>query len=173
MVIAMQDGMPATVEAIGQNGTCYTLKANQEPPMVAVAMDARHSDCVVHGERTGTLDTEGSTFAVASPLPEVAGPLHGMSKSSGWPTSGDVARGGFFLATPHFGVRRITPLEAERLQGFPDHWTQVEWRGKPMADSARYRMLGNAMAVNVMRWIGERIQMYERLMHARGPSDTS
>lgn len=54
-------------------------------------------------------------------------------------------------------VRLLTPRECERLQGFPDDYTLVEYRGKPMSDSARYRMLGNSMAVNVMRWIGQRI----------------
>lgn len=54
-------------------------------------------------------------------------------------------------------VRRLTPLECERLQGFPDGWTDVPYRGKPAADGPRYKALGNSMAVNVMRWIGERI----------------
>lgn len=54
-------------------------------------------------------------------------------------------------------VRRLTPLECERLQGFPDGHTLVEYRGKPAADGPRYKALGNSMAVNVMRWIGERI----------------
>jgi len=48
------------------------------------------------------------------------------------------------------------------LQGFPDGYTAVEYKGKPMADGPRYRMLGNSMAVNVMRWIGERIQMADQ-----------
>ena len=58
-------------------------------------------------------------------------------------------------------VRRLTPLECERLQGFPDNHTLVPHRGKPMADGPRYRLLGNSMAVNVMRWIGERIALFE------------
>lgn len=58
---------------------------------------------------------------------------------------------------PSHGVRRITPLEAERLQGFPDGWTDIPWRGRPAPDRLRYRALGNAMCVNVMRWLGERI----------------
>jgi DNA (cytosine-5)-methyltransferase 1 len=57
------------------------------------------------------------------------------------------------------GVRRLTPTECERLQGFPDGYTQVPYRGKPMADGPRYKMIGNSMAVNVMSWIGQRIQM--------------
>jgi DNA (cytosine-5)-methyltransferase 1 len=54
-------------------------------------------------------------------------------------------------------VRRLTPREAERLQGFPDDFTLVPHRGKPAADGPRYRALGNAMAVPVLEWIGARI----------------
>lgn len=54
-------------------------------------------------------------------------------------------------------VRRLTPRECERLQGFPDDFTLVPYRGRMMADGPRYKMLGNSMAVPVMRWIGERI----------------
>lgn len=61
-------------------------------------------------------------------------------------------------------IRRLTPLECERLQGFPDNYTQIEWRGKPAEqcpDSLRYKAIGNSMAVPVMRWIGERIEKIE------------
>jgi site-specific DNA-cytosine methylase len=58
-------------------------------------------------------------------------------------------------------VRRLTPRECERLQGFPDDYTLVEYRKKPAADGPRYRALANSMAVPVMRWIGERIAMVE------------
>ena len=54
-------------------------------------------------------------------------------------------------------VRRLTPRECERLQGFPDDWTLVPYRGKPACDGPRYRAIGNSMAVPVMRWIGEQI----------------
>lgn len=54
-------------------------------------------------------------------------------------------------------VRRLTPRECERLQGFPDDYTLIPVRGKPAADGPRYKALGNSMAVPVMRWIGQRI----------------
>ncbi|NBX97241.1 DNA cytosine methyltransferase [bacterium] len=61
-----------------------------------------------------------------------------------------------------FQVRRITPTEAERLQGFPDGYTDIPWRGKDHApDGPRYKALGNSMAVPVMRWIGERIAVID------------
>lgn len=56
-------------------------------------------------------------------------------------------------------VRRLTPTECERLQGFPDGYTLVPYRNKEAADGPRYKALGNSMAVPVMRWIGERIAL--------------
>ena len=58
-------------------------------------------------------------------------------------------------------VRRLTPMECERLQGFPDGYTQVPHRGKQAADGPRYKALGNSWAVPVVRWIGERIEQVE------------
>ena len=65
-------------------------------------------------------------------------------------------------------VRRLTPLECERLQGFPDGWTDIgEWvdsKGKTRSttDGARYKALGNSFAVPVVRWIGERIEVLRK-----------
>jgi DNA (cytosine-5)-methyltransferase 1 len=86
------------------------------------------------GERTGTLSTGGGKPGQGSPAIQV-----GMA------------------------VRRLTPLECERLQGFPDNHTLVPHRGKPAADGPRYKALGNSMAVPVMAWIGQRIQMVNDL----------
>lgn len=60
------------------------------------------------------------------------------------------------VLTP-MAVRRLTPVECERLQGFPDGWTDIKPGGKDTPDSPRYKALGNSMAVPVMRWIGQRI----------------
>ena len=57
-------------------------------------------------------------------------------------------------------VRRLLPVECERLMGFPDNWTRIAWKGNPeeeCPDSHRYKACGNSMCVNVMRWIGMRI----------------
>ena len=76
--------------------------------------------------------------------------------------------GGADLATKPMictsAVRRLTPRECERLQGFSDDYTKISWRGKEPEDCPnghRYKAMGNSMAVPVMRWIGERIQMVE------------
>ena len=63
------------------------------------------------------------------------------------------------ILTP-MAVRRLTPVETERLQGFPDNWSRIPWKGKPeedCPDGPRYKACGNSMAVPVMRWIGARI----------------
>ena len=56
--------------------------------------------------------------------------------------------------------RRLTPVECERLMGFPDGWTDVRFQGKPARDTLRYRALGNSMAVPVMRWLAEGIREF-------------
>ena len=67
----------------------------------------------------------------------------------------DTAQG---VAVSHqLAVRRLTPTECERLQGFPDGHTQVPYRNKPAADGHRYKALGNSMAVPVIAWLGKRI----------------
>lgn len=63
-------------------------------------------------------------------------------------------------------IRRLMPVECERLQGFPDNWTRIPYKGKPTdecPDAPRYKALGNSMAVPVMRWIGERIMLAEEV----------
>jgi DNA (cytosine-5)-methyltransferase 1 len=60
-------------------------------------------------------------------------------------------------------VRRLTPVECERLQGFGDNYTDIQPRGKATPDGPRYKALGNSMAVPVMAWIGKRIQEVDRL----------
>lgn len=63
-------------------------------------------------------------------------------------------------------VRRLTPRECERLQGFPDDWTLIPYRKKPAEacpDGPRYKALGNSMAVPVMAWIGQRLAQVEAI----------
>lgn len=62
-------------------------------------------------------------------------------------------------------VRRLTPRECERLQGMPDDWTKVPYKGKPAdecPDTPRYKAIGNSMAVNVMKWLGARIDAIDK-----------
>jgi DNA (cytosine-5)-methyltransferase 1 len=70
------------------------------------------------------------------------------------------------VMTPSMQVRRLTPTECERLQGFPDNFTQIPWRKKAAADcpdGPRYKALGNSWAVPVAAWIGARIDAVEAI----------
>ena len=70
------------------------------------------------------------------------------------------------IATP-MAVRRLTPEECEKLQGFEPGHTRIPWRGKPASecpDGARYKAIGNSMTTNVMKWIGQRIKMVDDLV---------
>lgn len=70
-----------------------------------------------------------------------------------------------YIAHP-WAVRRLTPRECERLQGFPDDFTLVPVGNRLAADGPRYKALGNSMAVNVMEWVGGRIDMVEKIRRA-------
>ena len=86
---------------------------------------------------------------------EVAQPI-----MAGGPTGGN--QGGDYVRT-QMAVRRLTPTECERLQGFPDGYTDIQPKGKPTPDGPRYKALGNSMAVPVMAWIGRRIQQVDNI----------
>ena len=81
-------------------------------------------------------------------------------------TGGGKPGTGYQAVRQGMAVRRLTPTECERLQGFPDGFTQIPYRNKPAdkcPDGPRYKALGNSMAVPVMRWIGERIHVVEAI----------
>jgi DNA (cytosine-5)-methyltransferase 1 len=106
--------------------------------------------------------TNGSLFA-AQPIP------FGVSEK---PDVGHCLRSGASKADKHesttyvaqsMAVRRLTPVECERLQGFPDSYTDIKSKNKPTPDGPRYKALGNSMAVPVMAWIGQRIEQVEAI----------
>jgi DNA (cytosine-5)-methyltransferase 1 len=117
---------------------CHPLAAGAHPPAVAFNHEATH---------------------------EVAGTFKACAGSGGWSNSIDHAAAGYMALTPPTStVRRLTPVECERLQGFPDNFTAIPWRKKgaeDCPDGPRYKALGNSMAVPVMRWIGERIRLVD------------
>ena len=96
---------------------------------------------------------------------EVVPPLKAQSGQTG---KGDAAPCVAFAhnTQPNMAVRRLTPIECERLQGFPDDFTRIPWRGKEpdnCPDGPRYKALGNSMAVNCMEWIAARIQLISEM----------
>ncbi len=101
----------------------------------------------------------GSGLGIPSP-PAVAHSL----RADGFDASEDGTGRGTPLVPQAMTVRRLTPVECERLQGFPDDWTLIPWRKKPAEecpDGPRYKALGNSMACNCMAWIGEKISKWE------------
>jgi DNA (cytosine-5)-methyltransferase 1 len=108
------------------------------------------------GSETGNMVVSPRYYESHPNDSRVTGPhLVGNSVTSRWGTGGN--------NTPIIGsemaVRRLTPREAERLQGFPDDYTNIPWRKKQKSpDSLRYIAIGNSMAVPVMKWLGERIK---------------
>ena len=123
------------------------------------------------GEVTHTLKADGfdgSEDGTGRGQPIVTHYQEGQYGIAEYPTSGTIRAGRIpehemVLNHTEMAVRRLTPREGERLQGFPDDWTLVPVRGKPAADGPRYKAIGNSMAVPVMAFIGRRIQMiFER-----------
>jgi DNA (cytosine-5)-methyltransferase 1 len=120
------------------------------------------------GFRTTDLDNNGAYIVEPLPFdtnqvtsvanrsnPQHGDPSHPLTRFGSAPT--------IAFAAPTMAVRRLTPRECERLQGFPDDWTAITYRGKPASDGPRYKALGNSMACNVMRWIGQRIANHEAI----------
>jgi DNA (cytosine-5)-methyltransferase 1 len=78
--------------------------------------------------------------------------------------SGTLVKNQTMAVAQAMAVRRLTPVECERLQGFPDGYTDIQLKGKATPDGPRYKALGNSMAVPVMAWIGKRIQQVEDIL---------
>jgi len=148
-----------------RTGRAMSAQDAQQSHMVPIAFGAQNSakqGDSVSTEVTPTLD-KSKTPAVVIGWSEELNALKELQ-----PT---IQRGG--AGGRHEGVmqtdmkvRRLTPIECERLQGFPDGYTQIAWRNKApedCPDGPRYKAMGNSMAVPVMRWIGERINMVDAI----------
>lgn len=130
---------------------------------------------VTHALTANGFDASEDGTGRGTPLVPVAFSCkdHGADAGSISPTlramgfSGSHANAGGQVAVQNnTGVRRLTPRECQRLQGFPDGWTDIPYRGKRAADGNRYKALGNSMAVPVMAWIGRRIEMVRQVIGA-------
>ena len=151
----------STLRGGPDGGRSYGKRSgSDQAPMVVHSLRADGFDASEDGTGRGTplmFDTAQMTSAGNYSVPKRGDPSHPLHTAAP-PT---IAMLGF--------VRRITPREAERLQGFPDDYTLIPYRGKPAADGPRYKALGNSFAVPVIRWIGERIRDVETpLTHRPG-----
>ncbi len=128
------------------------LTKTGRPP--AIAFNARQ-DPVSSEHVTGSLDTDGTTQAVC-----VTGEVTHALRSVGADASEDSTGRGTPIVTTQTRVRRLTPRECERLQGFADDWTAIDGA----KDTPRYAALGNSMAVPAMRWLGRRIELVDGIL---------
>ena len=150
-----QSAVGGTVKASGG-----ALQGGSETLLV---VHGRQSPCT--SDKAFTLDCQhsGNTNVVCIHGNTIGRQLHNGGNGTGAiqdGTSYTLTATDRYAVSDGLQVRRLTPVECERLQGFPDNHTQIPWRGKPAAecpDSPRYKAIGNSMAVPVMRWIGQRI----------------
>ena len=148
------------------DGTAYTVDTHAtQGVMQPIAFDMAQITSKANGSRaepglpTGTL-AKGSSMHVAQAMAfdwQSGGDARGLDPK---PTA-QLQRSQTPAIMQAMAVRRLTPVECERLQGFPDNYTDIQPKGKATPDGPRYKALGNSMAVPVMRWIGERIAQVE------------
>ena len=133
---------------------------------VAIAFAQNQSGDVLSGEVMQSLGTNANATGRNSANVAVAwtGELNASTDVVGTMQRGGEGGRADGVMTPQMAVRRLTPRECERLQGFPDDYTLVEYRGKLAADGPRYKALGNSMAVPVMRWLGQRIAAVDTIL---------
>jgi DNA (cytosine-5)-methyltransferase 1 len=133
-----------------------------QPCAVAFAHQAGGAQTTLgYDQERGTAPTLSKCQTPAVAFSEVGATLKGGSGARGYPDPSD--GNGHNIVKSAMQVRRLTPVECERLQGFPDDYTLIPHRNKPAADGPRYKALGNSMAVPVMAWIGKRIQQVEEI----------
>lgn len=147
--ICRADGQTNAMTSVDMAPT-LTSHAKKDPPLIYPAEDSTGEDEPVTSQIHGGKPGGGKGALIQRDMSATL-----STHNTQTPITGDHEK-------RDLTVRRLTPRECERLQGFPDDYTDIPYRNKEHApDGARYKALGNSMAVPVMRWIGERIQMVE------------
>jgi DNA (cytosine-5)-methyltransferase 1 len=149
-------------------GAAYTLEARHHVQAVVFAQNTRDEVRLFGGDgaSVGALAAEPGMKQQSYVAYDLRGREGGAQFEGPHPTANVRAADGSSsrsYVAEAWAVRRLTPTECERLQAFPDGFTDVTYRKKPAADGPRYKALGNSMAVNVVRWIGLGIQAVEAI----------
>jgi DNA (cytosine-5)-methyltransferase 1 len=141
------DGLAYTLEArtVPQAVMTLAIRGRDEGSTLEVREDGTANAVLTPGGGRGGIGVGAVAFD-STQITSKANRSHPLAASAHPPAIAGMA------------VRRLTPVEAERLQGVPENFTLVPYRGKPMADSSRYKMLGNGFAIPVLAWIGRRIE---------------
>ena len=161
LVVYEYHGHDSRVKELDQ--TCQTVTSRwgtggNNVPLVSFSSNMSEPDVLENIAPTVKVGGSG-----CSNPPAVAyGVRTSYTKSNGWGIQENRthtldASGGMHTVATEKLVRRLTPIEVDRLQGYPDDYTNIPWRGKTAPDSRRYKAMGNSMAVPVMRWLGQRI----------------
>lgn len=144
--------------ASANNGSLFAMQSYAVADAPAVAIDTYNQteQSTAHTIRAGAgMEGVPATYSVAPTITASNDP----SRS---PQSSEVTQQVAAVHKASMQVRRLTPVECERLQGFPDNYTAIPWRKKPASecpDGPRYKALGNSWAVPVVRWIGSRLDV--------------
>jgi len=146
-----EDTAPVAFTLHGSDGTASAASSTE----IAGSLRTRAPGSIENSSTTAVLQEQ----SVAPPLTASYGKQVDSSNTSNGPPN---------LLRSQMAVRRLTPRECERLQGFPDDYALVEYRGKRASDGPRYKALGNSMAVPVMRWIGQRIEAVDAILREHG-----
>jgi DNA (cytosine-5)-methyltransferase 1 len=160
------DADASTGCGIGEAGEAmFTIsKAHSHAVAQPIAFSGQMSNPQTDVDMTQTLGAK-NPMAVAQPINVWGADLSQKAEGIGYKleqapclTIGTHLGHGAHVHSTAMAVRRLTPVECERLQGFPDRYTDIQPKGKATPDGPRYKALGNSMAVPVMAWIGKRIQ---------------
>ena len=170
LVIGVDTEKNAVVELMGTIGACNKGGSGEKAFVCYPIDDGRALEKNQNGSGIGpeqdpafTLDTIGAQ-SVAIAFPANLSGTQCASSENVSPSLGHLNQTAVAL---RMAVRRLTPLECERLMGFRDNYTLVPHRGKPMKDGPRYKLCGNSMVRPCMEWIGKRIQRVEKLIRRK------
>ena len=160
------DGVPRIYPMDGASPTLNTMQGGGLQPCVTHAVGTDLYNGAITGDVAATMSTHSGNGTSSGP--SVMQPIgFEANMSLQQPSTGGVfqtlTRRTHASVNVNMAVRRLTPVECERLQGFPDNYTDIKPRDKATPDGPRYKALGNSMAVPVMAWIGKRIQEVENI----------
>ena len=155
---------------LSENGTDRSIEVDKSPPLKTTTPIY----CLAENTIGRKPEYGGNGTGVVYPIDTMnsigrKGGSNGTGIGAAGAPSYTLTRGHSHAVATASVVRKLMPVECERLQGFPDGWTQIPYRGKPAEqcpDAPRYRAIGNSWAVPVVRWIGHRIQ--KELESAKG-----
>ena len=154
------------IDMQGGKGSCRTTDGKLCPTILAAHGDIHAvfvAECLTAKGADDRMPDKGRLPCVIEPIVMATGQANAEITYDVSPTLTRLCEQTIVLR--YSQLRRFTPRECERLQGFPDDWTKIPWRNKPAEqcpDGLRYKACGNSMAVPVMRWIGERIEKVKR-----------